>query len=143
MDKSHDLDKTYLKDVMKCVAEARRREGKKLDVYRVPDNIDEIIAKLRKEDEGVETEDVDQQNILLQNKVVQQIQASETAIASSQSAPVLSAAVIEGMSTKEAEKLNISDSNMVIYAVESKDEEDLDLTNCYILLQDMKGNITP
>lgn len=50
MEKRHDIDRESIKQVMKIVMEAYKRVGKKLEFYRVPCNIEEIMANLLSEE---------------------------------------------------------------------------------------------
>lgn len=129
---------------MRCVAEACKREGKKLDVYRVPNNIDDIVSKLQREDEDLATDYIDQQNTMPINDLVQRLQAAKASLDSAQARQVIQVYEPESAvqeSVTQAEKLNFSENNMVIF-VDSKDPGESDLSNCYILLRDIEGNIT-
>ena len=140
MEKNHEMNKIYLKDVMKCAAEACRREGRKLDVYRVPDNIEEIVARLRREDEGVKVEDVGQGEVIGLTQVIDRIQAPVTMETVSQPIQIIPETVIEELAEIEPGALSTGDNNVVIYSMEGKTDDELGLGNCYILL-DVKDNV--
>ncbi|KAH3704842.1 uncharacterized protein LOC127860257 [Dreissena polymorpha] len=50
MEKRHNINRESIKQVMKIVMEAYKRVGKKLEFYRVPCNIEEIMANLLSEE---------------------------------------------------------------------------------------------
>lgn len=53
MEKRHNMDRGSIKDIMKIVMEAKKRDGgQKVDLFRVPNNIEEIITNLRLEEEN-------------------------------------------------------------------------------------------
>lgn len=55
MEKRHNMDRGSIKDIMKIVIEAKKRNGQKVDLFRVPDNIDEIVTNLKLEEQFVKT----------------------------------------------------------------------------------------
>lgn len=50
MEKRHSMNRGTIKDIMKIVMEAKKRNGEKVDLFVVPDNLDEIVANLNLED---------------------------------------------------------------------------------------------
>lgn len=138
MGKTHGLDKTYLKDVMKLVVESLRREGKKLELYRVPDNIEEIVAKLKREDEGINSEQPQQG----------QVTGALTAVPSSGDAFISNSQIMPAQPVSDIVPsvdpgtMAPPENNVIIYSVNGKIDSDLDLGNCYILLdmKDTSGN---
>ena len=51
MEKRHNLDRGSIKDIMKIVMEAKKRNGEKVDLFIVPNNIKEIMTNLKLEEE--------------------------------------------------------------------------------------------
>lgn len=141
MERAHDLDKAYLKDVMKLVVESKRREGKKLDIYRVPDNIDQIITKLKQEDERLENDDQDNAEQTDANKqqskqVMEVLHTTNYIIEPPQnelSVPQSQSEQVPTVMQSDTVIDNI-ENNVVIYSIEDKPNSDIDLDKCYIFL---------
>jgi len=50
MEKKHDIERDKIKAVMNIISEGCKRAGKKVELYRVPDNVEEWLAELEQEE---------------------------------------------------------------------------------------------
>ncbi|XP_052804407.1 uncharacterized protein LOC128234289 [Mya arenaria] len=53
MEKRHNMNREAIKTVMRVVTEAFKRDGKRVELYRIPDDVEEIMAGLELEEERI------------------------------------------------------------------------------------------